>query len=235
MDRITRRSAYVSLTLHGALAAASLIAFGSPPPPPPPARIPSAGMPAAPPPAPADLAPLSIAAEDAVLAPAPQRLPGLTPGSPPLPPLPIVRATPTDRQGGERSRGGGGPDRRAAVDLPTAEGGSPALRAARSAHRNPALTHEQDMLATAQQFLDGSISRAYHRRWRGYATQISNRRLVVWVVVDQRRRVQRGGLYQCSTGSPELDRAIEGLLFEKDFGLPPIAPGVTTWFQVTLP
>lgn len=168
-----------------------------------------------------------------VTSPAP-RLANLGRGSAPLPPLPVVRATPTDRQGGTRSRGSTGPDP-SPVDLPTVNSESPALRALRGIHANPALSHEQDMLATAQWHLENRIVGAYRSYWRGYASQVSNRRIVVWVVADERRRVQRGGLYQCTTGSSDLDRAIEALLLKKDFGLPPIAPGVMTWFQVTLP
>ena len=231
MDRVTRRSGYVSLVLHGVLVAASLFAFGPPPPPPPPpARVPDAS---APPPTPAQvLAPLGVAAKDAVPPASAPRLPQLGPESSP-PPLPIVLPMPTDRQGGGRSRGKAGPDP-APVDLPTAAGESPMLRALRGIHTNQSLSHEQDMQATAQSHLQKRLVDAYRSRWRAYATQVSNRTLVVELVVDRRGRVQRGRLFQCTTGSPDLDRAIEAWLMEKDFGLPPIAPGML-WFLVTLP
>jgi len=122
------------------------------------------------------------------------------------------------------------------VALPTITADeSPALRALRGGHVNPAMTHEQKTLATAQEYLEGRLVANYHGRWRSLRTQISNRRLVIWLVTDKRGFVQRGGLFQCSTGSADLDRGIEGLLLEKDFGLPPIAPGVVTYFAVTLP
>ena len=236
MDRVTRRSGYVSLVLHGVLVAASLFALGPPPPPaPPPARAPAAAAQsdaAQPKPSPT-LAPLNIAAEDAVLSPPAPRLPQLGAGSAALPPLPIVRATATDRQGTGRSRGRTGSDP-APVDLPTAAGESPTLRALRGTHSNPSLKHEQDMQATAQAHLQKRLVDTYHARWRPYATQISNRTLVIELVVDRRGRVQRGRLFQSPTGSPDLDRAIESWLMEKDFGLPPITPE-TLWFQVTLP
>jgi len=233
IDRVTRRSALASLILHGVLVVAALVALGPPPPLPPPDRAPdTVPAPDAAPRA-ADLPPLLVAQSAAQPLSAP-RLPDLTPGVNLLPPLPIIRPTATERPGDQRSRGRAGADR-APVDLPATDAESPTLRALRGMTTNPRLSHDQDMQATAQWHIENRIVRAYRSTWRSYTTQVSNRQLVIWVVADEHRRVLRGGLFQCSTGAPDLDRAIEGLLRQKDFVLPPIVPGVTTYFLVTLP
>ena len=81
--------------------------------------------------------------------------------------------------------------------------------------------------------LEGRLVSTYHARWRSYATQISNRTLVVELEVDRRGFVQRARLFECSTGSPELDRAIEAWLAEKGMSLR-VTSG-TFYFLVRLP
>ena len=226
MDALERKSWALSLAIHAALVLSSLFSFGVPilalrsaahPPPPTPAT-PSRG--------------------EVVLAP---EVVG-SGGMPVLPSLPALAAQPsvitpaaTSFAGEIRSRGMS-PSLSSPVVLPQASTQpTPLSDALRGQQANPALSREAANRATAADHLDFLVYNAFPRLWRGYATQITNRRLVIEVIADERGVIRRAALFHCTTGVPELDRAIADWLVEQGTSLPRLPAGQALRFAVALP
>jgi len=237
MDKITSRSFYASVLIHVVVVVVSLFGFfpSSAPQTPPVTQIPAPAVaPKSAEKTPA-LAPL-ILAEDSFLSanpppslpplPAPKQATSVTP----LIPLPM---TPT---GPVLSRGTTG-DRNAPLALPPADGpATPALDALRTRMSSPRTTDwDEDARRTTAMSLQIFIERAFWEKWRGHATRITNRTLVLWLRSGARNRVVDGGLFQCSTGVPDLDRAIEAWLVSGELGLPAIDTASIYYIRIKLP
>jgi hypothetical protein len=235
MDRVDRRSALASLALHGLLVGGSLVALGGPPPPPRPQPAPPR-VPTAPSaqPAPTPLAPLGIPVEDAVVR-MPSRLPTLGPGALPPPPLPVVRHRASDFPGKQASQGRA-KSGSAAVDLPELPSEQSAPATENGQRSSAALREELRRINDAAGFLTIAIENQYRAAWRGYATQMTNRDLVIQVEVDPRGIVVSGGRFAGSTtGCTQLDEAIDRWLATTGIRLPRIPSGVAHYFAVRLP
>lgn len=99
---------------------------------------------------------------------------------------------------------------------------------------NPSLDRAERVRRTAATHLDSRLYAVYQDHWRReYDARITNRQLVVRMQVDRRGLVLDAGLAN-STGVPELDRLIELWLKKPGLGLPPLEPGVTHHFLVSL-
>jgi hypothetical protein len=122
------------------------------------------------------------------------------------------------------------------VLLPQAEAvATPLGDALRGQRSNPRLSAEAASRATGADHLDYIIGEAYRRLWRGYASQITNRILVIEVEADGTGTVHRAGLFHCTTGVPELDRAITAWLVQEEVNLPRLLAGQVLRFVVVLP
>ncbi len=240
MDPLTRRSATLATAIHACLVVVAFMPHGcseipdpsTPPPIPTAAQIP-------PPPEPPTTteaaygalvaAPLSAEALNAPL-------PAL--GADHLPPLPevgrVVSAVRQDHASNEVSRGdrgkGGSP-----IDLPSLPTNPDDLisRLQKSAISNEALSREQRMLATAQEFLHGRLQGQIERRWRHLLKEVVETRLVVEIRVDRRGRLTYAHLVN-SSGSLTLDRLIGEWLQSPDVNLPPITPDIVYPFLITI-
>lgn len=245
MDKITSRSLYASVVIHGVVVVVSLFGLFPPSTPTSPAVIAipvpavaekpaekSAEQPREKPPV---LAPL-ILAEDSFLPasappslpplPAPKQLTSVTP----LIPLPM---TPVGR---ELSRGTSG-DRNAPLALPPSDGpATPTLNAVRTRMSSPPATDwAEDARRTTATSLQIFIERAFWTKWRSHATQVTNRTLVLWLRSGSGNHVVEGGLFQCTTGVPDLDRAIEAWLVSGELGLPAIDTASIYYIRIKLP
>ena len=232
MDAIERKSWVLSLVIHAALVVVSLFGIGLPvlalrsasssPPPPPQVSAPHVSG-------------------DIVLAP--ESVDG---GSGSLPPLPSLSASsspdvqaiapaPTNYAGNEHSRGDQ-TRHRAPVDLPQASAvPTPLSDALRGQRENPQLSIEAANRATAADHIDFIINRAYPRLWRGFATQITNKRLIIEVIADERGIIRRASLFHCTTGVADLDRAITDWLVQQGTSVPKLPAGQALRFIVVLP
>jgi hypothetical protein len=229
MDSIERKSWALSLAIHVALVLISLFGIGIPV-----LALRSASPPPQPVPAPR-------ATGEVVLAP--ESVDG---GSGSLPPLPSLSASPlrgiqaivpapTNFPGKERSRGDS-PGQRAPVELPQASAApTPMSDALRGQHANPQLSAEAANRATAADHIDFIIKRAYPKLWRGFATQITNRNLFIEIIADERGIIRQANLFHCTTGVPDLDRAITDWLVQQGTNVPRLPAGQPLRFVVVLP
>lgn len=224
MDGTDRRAWLVSLVLHGVLVAAASIriADGDPPPPS------DAAVPAAP-----DVpttAPLILAEDAFVPLPLGQPLPDR-----PLADLPILHATSLAPRAEAASPG----PVRAEDEPPTPARwdarATPILDALRGQARSAPRDWDEDNRRTAATTVQIFIENTFRARWAGLRTRITRRDLILWLRVDAGGRIASGGLFQCSTGLADLDRAIERWLTTEVTGLPRIEAGVDHFIRVELP
>jgi hypothetical protein len=231
MDTIERKSWGLSLAIHVALVVVSLFSF----------RLPAWSSRSASPPLP----PAPTAAQhsgEVVLAPDAASGEGLGafPALPPLsgqpaPSADVIVPASTSFPGKERSRGDR-PGRSAPVDLPKASAlSTPTMDALLGQRSNPTLSKDAANRATAADFVDFKVKQHYSEKWKGYASQITNRSLVVELVADEHAVIRRAALFHCTTGVADLDRAICDWLVEERTNLPPIPAGQALRFVVVLP
>lgn len=238
IDRLTRRALTISLGVHAALLLATFVAFGPsdptrPPEPPRPMPAPARPAPTAKPMAPAP-AP-TVRAEDRIQ-PAAGPLPALGPGG--HPPT-VVSHRPTDRMAGTTTTRGRDGEGDAPAVLPAATPGqAPTLAALQGRTRNVRLDDELVRLQTARTMIELAARAEYRRTWSTHSTRITRRDLIVWVQLDARGYVLRGGLFHCSTGVAEVDAAIGRWLNaagEDRIRLPSLPTGVTHHLELRLP
>jgi len=245
MDPIARRSAVLATVIHASLVALAFLPHGCSevPEPTAPPLPPSAAQP---PPPLENVKPTSPVYGALVAAPlsASAALSGnATPlpalGANDLPPLPeIVRIVPAVRQdhaGKDVSRGDKQGKDGSPIDLPTLPATPDDLisRLQKHAVSNEALSREQRMLATAQEFLHGRLQGQIERRWRHLLKEVVETRLVVEIRVDSRGRLTYAHLVN-SSGSLALDRLISEWLKSPDVNLPPITPEIVYPFLITI-
>lgn len=231
IDPLTRSAWLMSVIIHAVvvvIATVGLFPRRSPPPPPQDQTVP-----AAPAPEPADTFGDFILAEDSFAAPpAATTLPAA-----PLPPG-IVPVVPTSmaRPDRDTSRGQSGTQRSDIALPPLDAPPTPELERIRSRMSARAATdwaenHRRDTAG----HLYYLIHHAYLARWRHHATRITNRDLVVWLQSDPQGRIIQGGLFQCTTGVEELDRAITHWLLNEKLGLPQLDAASIEYFRIKLP
>ena len=226
MDAIERKSWVLSLAIHVAVVLSSWFSFGIP--------VLALRSAANQPPA----APAAPTLGEVVLAPDSATAGGMAtlPSLPPLAGQPTVITPAATSFAGELRSRGSSPSRTAPVALPQATApATPLSDALRGQHANPALSREAANRATAADHLDFLIYGAFPRLWRGYATQLTNRRLVIEVIADERGVIRRAALFHCTTGVSELDRAITDWLVEQGTSLPRLPAGQALRFAVALP
>lgn len=243
MDRITKRSASLATVIHACLVALAFVPRGcseipdptSPPPPPataaqvPPPDTTDTTVPPKPQHGTLVAVPLSAAAANAPLP---------TLGADDLPPLPdparMVSAVRQDHAGQEVSRGDKGAGG-SAIDLPALPANPDDLiaRLQRSAVSNEALSREQRMLASTQEFLHGRLQGQIDRRWRHLLKDVVETRLVIELRVDRRGRLTYANLVN-SSGSLALDRLIGEWLQSPDVNLPPITADIVYPFLIII-
>jgi len=230
MDAIEKKSWVLSVAIHAALVLMSLFSFGVPV-----LALRSAANSL--PPIPPD----SQRHGEVVLAPDSTASAALG-GLPPLPPLSgqpapsadVIQPAETSFPGNDRSRGDR-PGHVAPVELPRASMPSPLSDALRGQHSNPSLSVDAASRAAAADHVDFLVNYHYPRLWRGYASQITNKLLVIEVVADERSIIRKAALFHCTTGVPELDRAICDWLVEQGTSLPRLPAGQALRFAVNLP
>ncbi len=233
IDPLTRSAWLSSVIIHAVvilIATVGLFPRRSPPP----AILLEQAVPAAPAaPKQADAFGDLIFAEDSfVVAPKPPALPPAPLPSGIVPMVPTSMARP-DR---DTSRGQSGTQRSDIALPPLNAPPTPELERIRSRMSARAATdwaenHRRD---TAQH-LDYLIRHAYLARWRHHATSITNRDLVVWLQPDAQGRIVQGGLFMCTTGVEELDRAITHWLLNEKLGLPQLDAASIEFFRIRLP
>lgn len=224
MDAIARKSWLLSFAVHAVLVLVSLFGFRLP--------VPAPRAPASPPPVPAAATGGEIVlAPDAAFPASPHAvLPPLTAS------LPTSIAPAATSFPGRFTSRGDHSDRSAPVALPQASAATtPLSDALRGQQTNPALSREAANRATAADHLDFLIYHAFPRLWRGYATQLTNRRLIIEVIADERGIIRRATLFHCTTGVPDLDRALADWLVEQGTSLPRLPAGQALRFSVRLP
>jgi len=226
MDRVGTRSLLISTAVHAGLAVAALLAVGSDAllAPAPDAVVP-------PPPTPPQHGDLVLAPETAT-APPPSRIPLPTLGPSDLPALNVITAGPMRAPDQADSRGragvGSGP-----IDLPPAAMPVGALsEELRSRTRSQAHTLAQELRSTAAVMIEIRLTSHARDIARPYALRITQRRLLLGVVVDRSGVVREIALL-AGSGVPDLDRALRQAL--TGLSLPPIEAGVTHYFQIDLP
>ena len=109
-----------------------------------------------------------------------------------------------------------------------------ALRTSTSAIARPNAS-ARGLCRTAATTVQIFIENTFRARWAGLRTRITRRDLILWLRVDAGGRIASGGLFQCSTGLADLDRAIERWLTTEVTGLPRIEAGVDHFIRVELP
>lgn len=223
MDGTDRRAWLSSLVLHGILVAAALIhVAGGDPPPPPAVAVPAPETPAT--------APLILAEDAFVPLPQSQPLPDR-----PLPEAPILRATSLAPRADEASSGQLHTEPEPPTPARWDARATPILDALRGQARSAPRDWDEDNRRTAATTLQIFIENTFRARWSGLRTRISRRDLVLWLRVDAGGRITGGGLFHCSTGLADLDRAIERWLTTEVAGLPRIEAGIEHFVRVELP
>ncbi len=241
MATVTRRSVYLSTTLHAALVLVAFAPRGCSPTPPttpppqasamtqptPPARTPQAAHPAAAPRAGAQvLAPLTVPA-------------------PPLPPLdrlhqplPGDRAVPitavnTDHPGSTIGAGSQGANATPITPPPSSPHDGDLIAQMRAhAISNLELSHEEKLLRTTQEFLEDLLNIQVQKRWRAISARVRQMRLIIEVSIAPTGEVQAHLVN--SSGDAEFDLAVEDWLHSPDLRLPPIKPGIRYPFLVVI-
>lgn len=229
IDPLTRKAWLLSVVIHAVVVAISVIGlFPRRSPPPPPQTTPVAPLPEQ-----ADDLGALILAEDSFAPPPPAPALADLPLSPTVVPLAAASLAPAGR---EASRGSSG-DARAPLALPPlAAPATPELDALRTRMSAPRPRDwGEDNRRNAATSLQIFIENAFWERWRGHATRITNRTLVLWLETGSDNRILRGGLFRSSTGVEELDRAIEAWLVSGVVGLPPIDAASIHYVRITLP
>jgi outer membrane biosynthesis protein TonB len=237
-DPVLRRSFGASAAVH-ALALLWLFlprgcAFAPPPTIPPPS---------APPPPSATARFTLVRRSPPPPAVAPPALPPLPPAGGPgagqtadsgWPSASLIRPLATDHPGGDLEPGAGHGQGTAAIALPVLPpSGQPLGQAAARSPRHPRLDHEQMLLHTAQEFLNGQIALQLAGPWRSWARTAHATQVAIAITADRAGRVRQASLLT-STGVAELDAALRAWLAQADLVVPPIPPDVSYPFLVLL-
>jgi hypothetical protein len=240
MDIITRRSAVLSTTLHAGLVALAFLPRGcsTTPPPPPAAPLSAPAVPATPTAGPATAPTPASPASRLVLAP-------LTVPAPPLaaagarPPAPTPDLTPlitpaNSERPGERTGAGALGSHDSPVKPPALPARAGDLVDQLRAHvtSNLALSREEKLLRTTQEFLEDLLNLQLRGRWRAFSARVREPRLIIEVCLDAGGQVQAHLVN--SSGDQELDLAIDAWLRSPDLRLPPIKPGIRYPFLVVI-
>jgi hypothetical protein len=237
MDQLTKRSALISTAVHlivGVAAWFSTIGASdhdpsvTPEQPPEPAVVNQS-----------ESGQIVIAAEDAAIGEmsAPPPLPPLAAGqhqmAVKLPDVTVTVPQATDHPGATYSRGESGlalSELRLPASASEDQSLSGELRSLRS---TASADRAERMRRTAADHLDSRLRSAYRAAWRAYDRQISQRQLVVELMVDRKGLVTTANLLN-STGVEDLDRKIINWLKSPGVGLPPIEADVVHRFLVEL-